>query len=87
MSGSIRKPCLKCLLRDMDRGEEYAKLKDYIERFDADIRVEDAVYERRLCLCRKCDCLADGICRKCGCYVEARALRKNGGCPHEHPRW
>lgn len=80
-------PCVKCLLQDMNQTTEYQKLKLYLDSFSEEIRAEEAVYEKRLQECRLCDCLQEGICRKCGCFVEARALRKNGYCPHEEPRW
>lgn len=80
-------PCIKCLLKDMSQTTEYQKLKLYLDSFSKEIRVEETVYEDRLQKCRLCNCLQKGICRKCGCFVEARALRKNGHCPHEEPRW
>lgn len=82
-----RKPCTRCLLRDMDEEEAYRIFKRYLDSFDEEIRVEKAEYERRLVLCKQCDSLRDGVCAKCGCYVEARALRRQGNCPHEEPRW
>lgn len=82
-----KKPCIPCLLRDMDAEEEYKKLKIYLDSFDKDIRVSDVEYEERLAKCRQCGNLREGICGKCGCFVEARALRKLGTCPHEEPRW
>lgn len=82
-----RKPCTRCLLRDMGEEEAYRIFKRYLDSFDEEIRVEEEEYERRLALCRQCGSLRDGICGKCGCYVEARALHKEGACPHEDPRW
>lgn len=85
--GQAGKPCLRCLLQDMDQGEGYGALKRYLDSFDKEIRAEDGEYARRLGLCRACSSLREGICMKCGCFVEARALRKEGKCPHEDPRW
>ncbi len=85
--GQGRKPCRRCLLQDMDMGEEYRTLKRYLDSFDEEIRAEDAEYARRLQICRECSSLREGICMKCGCFVEARALRKQGNCPHEESRW
>lgn len=83
----VRKPCIRCLLQDMDSGEAYRTLKKYLDSFDEAIRTEDTEYARRLQICRTCPSLREGICMKCGCFVEARALRKQGKCPHEKPRW
>ena len=82
-----RKPCINCLLRDIKQDEVYDSLRRYIESFDPEIKVEENLYEYRLTLCKECDYLRDGICGKCGCFVEARALKKSAGCPHEQPRW
>lgn len=82
-----KKPCIRCLMREMDEEENYRKLKQYLESFDESIRAEDEEYERRLQLCRECESLREGICAKCGCYVEARALRQQAHCPHEMSRW
>lgn len=82
-----KKPCIRCLLRDLDKEESYQKFKLYLEQFDESIRTADEEYERRLQLCKRCECLREGICIKCGCYVEARALRKQAHCPHEDIRW
>lgn len=79
--------CKRCLLRDMDKTEEYRKLQLYLESFEQEDCAESGVYEARLEKCRRCDSLYQGICKKCGCFVEARALRKRGYCPHENPRW
>ena len=85
--GMHKKTCVRCLLREMDAGEEYERLKRYLDSFEKDIRVTEAEYERRLAICRECSYLIDGICGKCGCFVEARALRRQGTCPHEESRW
>lgn len=84
---SRKKPCIRCLLRDMEKGEQYRQLKEYLDSFEEDIRSTDVEYNRRLEICRQCESLNEGICGKCGCFVEARALRKYGTCPHEEPRW
>lgn len=82
-----KKPCIRCLLRDMDEEENYQRLRLYLDQFDESIRTSDEEYERRLQLCKECESLREGICVKCGCYVEARALRKQAHCPHEDARW
>lgn len=85
--GQDRKPCLRCLLRDMDAREEYRKLKVYLDSFEKETRTTEVEYERRLAICRGCNYLREGICGKCGCFVEARALRRYGSCPCEEPYW
>ena len=82
-----KKPCTRCLVQDMDREQEYKKLQEYIDSMDEEIKVGTPEYRRRLLLCRQCDSLYQGICQKCGCFVEVRAVRIYGGCPHEEPRW
>lgn len=82
-----RRPCIRCLLRDLDRAEEYEKVMEYIANMDREIKADTEEYEKRLALCRECDSLYQGICGKCGCFVEVRAMRKDGRCPHEEPHW
>ena len=82
-----RKPCTRCLLRDMGEEEAYRIFKRYLDSFDEEIRTEKEEYERRLRQCKQCDSHRDGICGKSGWYVEARALLQEGTCPHEEPRW
>ena len=74
--------CKKCLLRDMEGQEEYVRsLQEYIENLDIDIRADQALYERRLSVCRDCEMLFQGMCRSCGCYVELRAAVAKNACP------
>ena len=87
MNSTKKKPCIRCLIREMNQQEEYKKLQVYLDSFSEEIRADEEVYEQRLQQCKKCDSLNQGICIKCGCFVEARALRKKGDCPHEEPRW
>lgn len=82
-----RGPCIRCLLRDLDRAQEFEKVTEYIAGIDKELKVDAGEYEKRLALCRKCDSLYQGICGKCGCFVEVRAIRKFGKCPHEEPQW
>lgn len=77
-----RRFCRKCLIRDMGDQEEYFRtLRDYIENLDPDLKVPEALYEKRLGVCRECDLLLEGMCRSCGCYVELRAAMKKNICP------
>ncbi|MBR1741492.1 MAG: hypothetical protein IJ733_06400 [Lachnospiraceae bacterium] len=82
-----RAHCIRCLLREIDGEEEYRKLEEYLASYPEESKVPEKIYEERLRLCKACECLNQGICRKCGCFVEARALKKIGTCPHEKPRW
>lgn len=78
-------PCRRCLTRDMDQGEYFKNLHTYIANLDEDIRTDEALYEKRLSLCRECDRLLDGMCRACGCFVELRAAIGKNVCPYS--RW
>lgn len=80
-------PCIRCLLRDINEKEEYRKLEEYLASYPEESKVSEDIYEKRLGFCKECECLNQGICTKCGCFVEARALKKIGYCPHERPRW
>ena len=79
-----RKPCVKCLLRELDKDAYFKNLYEYIDGLDEEIRAEESVYEERLEICRRCDLLAEGMCRACGCFVELRAAIAGNGCPYEH---
>lgn len=78
-----RKPCVKCLLREMDKDAYFKNLYDYIDGLDEDIRAAGGVYEERLQICRQCNLLAEGMCRACGCFVELRAAIAVNICPYE----
>ena len=78
-----KKPCLKCLLREMDEEAYMQKLHRYIELLDEDVKVAEMMYEARLNVCRQCDYLEAGTCLACGCYVELRAAVKKNKCPYK----
>lgn len=78
-----KKPCLKCLLQEMDEEAYMAKLYRYIELLDADVKAADEVYHGRLEVCKQCDYLEAGTCQACGCYVELRAAVKKNKCPYK----
>lgn len=83
-----RRFCRKCLIREMMEEQTYFRnLYDYIENLDADLKVEEAVYEARLSKCKECENLLQGMCRICGCYVELRAVMKKNDCPLGTPKW
>ena len=77
-----RRHCLKCLLREMDKEDYMDNLYDYIQRLDADIKADQALYEERLSVCKACDYLEDGMCRACGCFVELRAVMRKNVCSY-----
>lgn len=79
--------CRKCLLRDMDEGEYFANLREYIANLDEELKVDEGEYERRLGLCKECENLMSGMCRVCGCYVELRAVMKKNSCPGVSKKW
>ena len=58
-------------------------LHSYIDHLNADSKVEEPLYEKRLASCKRCDLLMDGMCRACGCYVELRAAMRKNACPYE----
>lgn len=78
-----KKPCLKCLLRELDEEAYMEKLHCYIEMMDADVKTAQSIYENRLAVCRDCDYLEAGTCLACGCYVELRAAVKKNKCPYK----
>lgn len=79
--------CKRCLLYEMADSAQYNNVYEYIRQIDADLKVEDAEYQRRLSICKECDQLLSGMCRVCGCFVELRALMKQKNCPSEHHYW
>ncbi len=79
----IRKPCYKCLLREMDEEAYMQKLHRYIALLDRDVKTAQDIYESRLSICKACDRLEAGTCLACGCYVELRAAVKKNRCPYK----
>ena len=83
-----RKPCLRCLLREMpDMAELAMNLRELIAMIPEDERTPENVVLRRLNACRECPHLNRGTCGLCGCYVEHRSERRNASCPDLPPRW
>ena len=78
-----RKPCLKCLLRELDERAYMEKLHRYIELLDVDVKAPKGLYEDRLAVCKICDYLEEGTCQACGCYVELRAAVRKNRCPYK----
>ena len=79
--------CKKCLLREMQEGEYFKNMYEYIAALDPEVRAEDVLYEERLRICKECDNLLNGMCRICGCFVEMRAAVKKNYCPASQKRW
>lgn len=79
--------CKKCLLRDMEEGEYFKNMYDYIAHLDPEIKTGHEEYERRLQTCRECEELANGMCRVCGCFVEMRAALEKNYCPAIERKW
>lgn len=78
----MNRVCKKCLMREMAEADALM-----IEKYKAAIknedRVEEAIYEERLAVCKNCDRLNEGTCAACGCYVELRALSPVSKCPYK----
>lgn len=87
MGQTAQRVCRKCLLREMEEGEYFKNMYDYIERLPEDDKVPDEIYEKRLDVCKTCNNLLNGMCRLCGCYVEMRAVMKIRSCPGTPPAW
>ncbi len=79
--------CKKCLLRDMQEGEYFKNMYEYIAGLDPQIKTPDSLYEERLNLCKSCDKLVNGMCKVCGCFVEMRAAVAKNACPAVEKRW
>lgn len=81
------KPCTRCLLEEAGNRDMADIIAQRIAVIPTDKKAEGALYKRRLDTCLSCDSLNGGICGKCGCYVELRAARKDGYCPHQDRKW
>lgn len=79
-------PCKKCLLSDIEPGEELKRINALIERLPKSEKVTDGEYKRRLDICRECDYLSEATCLQCGCYVELRAIKQDAKCPYKN-KW
>lgn len=80
-------PCRLCLLQEAGEQELFSIIRQRIATIPPAQKASPEEYEKRLSLCKECEELLSGTCRKCGCYVELRAARADGFCPHEHSRW
>ena len=87
MSGAVKKPCIKCLLSDLDESEILGQIKKLILLMPKSEKCRETEYKRRLDICRECASLSFGTCEVCGCYAELRAIKRDNRCPHEKHFW
>ncbi len=87
VAGTPQRICKKCLLREMQEGEYFKNMYEYIAQLDPDIKADTALYEERLAACKACEHLMNGMCRVCGCFVEMRAAVKKNYCPGVEKAW
>ncbi len=79
--------CKKCFLYELADKAAYESVKSYLDAMPEADRAEEALYRRRLKICRECESFLAAMCRKCGCYVEIRAARKDAHCPSGEEIW
>jgi hypothetical protein len=82
--GLQKKPCIKCLLKDIDPVQYETRIKKLIDLMDKSEKADNKAYEKRLQICSRCSYLKDAFCGACGCYVELRCVKKNASCPYDH---
>ena len=78
-----KKPCIRCLLQEIDEEKYRSEILREIEWMDEDMRAPEELYQKRLDICGACEKLSRGTCNSCGCYVELRAAAKKGHCPNK----
>lgn len=81
------KPCTRCLLEEAGNRSMAELIAQRIAVIPEEKRANGALYKKRLDICLSCESLSAGICIKCGCYVELRAARADGYCPHADRKW
>lgn len=79
--------CKRCLLAEVDVDGLYKKVSELIELIPEDVRAGSELYNKRLEICKSCNCLENGICRECGCFVELRAAARKNYCPSVYKYW
>ena len=76
------KICRKCLIAAQAEAFDVAAEMD---RFLAMLKPEDmagdALFSKRISICKDCSYLLGATCNACGCYVEFRANVKHSNCP------
>ena len=80
---NTRKPCLKCLLSEIDPEAYMRDLRAHIDAAPDRDKTPEPELTHRLAACKQCDFLESGTCRACGCFVELRAAFKRGRCPYK----
>lgn len=78
--------CRKCLLREQEAAA-YASVEELLAAMDPAIKAPEAVYEKRLNICKNCPKFFGGLCRACGCFVELRAAVLEHSCPDSGHFW
>ena len=63
---TIKYPCRKCLLREMDKNAYMENLYAYIDRIEEDSKADKAVYEDRLAVCKECKWDVQALRMLCG---------------------
>ena len=61
-----KKPCLKCLLRELDEETYMKQLHRYIVQLDPDVKTAQQVYEKRLELCKPVPVWHAAVMWSCG---------------------
>jgi hypothetical protein len=79
--------CKRCLLEDFAPDEYIQSMRTYIKGLARESKADEAVYIKRLNICKECENLYEGMCRICGCFVEYRAALKYKDCPDVVPKW
>jgi len=63
--------------------DEYREMiGKHIDVLHKEDRSDEALYEKRLDICKNCEKLNAGTCLSCGCFVEIRAAMKPAKCPN-----
>ncbi len=78
-----KKPCLKCLLAQIDPAAYERDIKRLLDAMKPGEKVKTSEYERRLDVCKGCERLQEATCSACGCYVEIRAAGVRNHCPYK----
>lgn len=80
---TIKYPCRKCLLREMDKNAYMENLYAYIDRIEGDSKADKAVYEDRLAVCKECKYLNEGLCGCLWLLCGTAAVIAVNRCPYE----
>lgn len=75
--------CLRCLLREANKGDMLKTIKEHIKKIAPKDKSDYDEYLRRLGICKACEWLSEGTCLKCGCYPEFKAAFLKQKCPYK----